>query len=62
VKNSLLMLCGVVAFAIGAAGVANALQAGSGVPPVSIISLVLGVLGFAGNTLRGRGHPTRSDP
>ncbi|WP_175693919.1 hypothetical protein [Burkholderia ambifaria] len=60
-KKNLLMLCSLVAFAIGASGVANALQAGVSVRPASVICIALGILGFVGNALRGRAKPGISD-
>lgn len=60
-KKNLFMFCGVVAFAIGCGDIVNALQAGTAVPPVGVICVILGVIGVVGNALRSSAKPTSSD-
>jgi hypothetical protein len=56
-KKNLLMLSSLAAVAIGAGDIVNSLQAGSTTPPFAVACVILGIVGFAGNALRGHTKP-----
>ncbi|WP_224017124.1 hypothetical protein [Paraburkholderia tropica] len=60
-KKHLSMLCGVVAAAIGASEIVNALQAGRDVHPLSVFCVIIGVVCFVVNETLRRATPSNKN-